>query len=230
MIRPREHLAARDSTPLPDLALEWAHVDDWVAVLVKPAGVAVQGDTTDEGKRRSAALRRAVAAALPPPAERPDALSHPQFVHRLDKGRAGLVYARTQAACARLATAFATPGAVRKTYVALVAGRLDGDGVVDEPVSGRPARSRWRALGHTPSAASGWVTTLELKPEHGRRHQLREALRAGATQWNAPLPDTRRREVRRRRRRLQGRRPPLLVGKGDRDAAPAYGRDARAGN
>ena len=175
VIRPREHLAARDATPLPDLALEWAHVDDWVAVLVKPAGVAVQGDVTDEGKRRSAALRRAVAAALPPPAERPDALSHPQFVHRLDKGTGGLlVYARTQAACARLATAFATPGAVRKTYVALVAGRLDGDGVVDEPVSGRPARSRWRALGHTPSAASGWVTTLELKPEHGRRHQLRK--------------------------------------------------------
>ena len=184
VMRPREHLAARDATPLPDLALEWAHVDDWVAVLVKPAGVAVQGDVTDEGKRRSAALRRAVAAALPPPAERPDALSHPQFVHRLDKGTGGLlVYARTQAACARLATAFATPGAVRKTYVALVAGRLDGDGVVDEPVSGRPARSRWRALGHTPSAASGWVTTLELKPEHGRRHQLRKhcarALRSG---------------------------------------------------
>ena len=93
------------------------------------------------------------------------------------------------AACARLATAFATPGAVRKTYVALVAGRLDGDGVVDEPVSGLLL-----ALARSANAVGGvgLVTTLELKPEHGRRHQLRKT-RASATQWNAPLPDTRRR-------------------------------------
>ena len=57
-------------------------------------------------------LHAADGAGGAPPAEAfaRHRFSHPQFVHRLDKGTGGLlVYARTQAACARLATAFATP-------------------------------------------------------------------------------------------------------------------------
>ena len=40
-------------------------------------------------------------------------------------------------------------------------------------MQGRPARSTFRVLDRTRSAASGWLTTVELHPETGRQHQLR---------------------------------------------------------
>lgn len=179
--RPREHLARTRGVP-PALQLEWAHVDSWLAACVKPSGIAVQGDES------AAQLRHAVAWALPPPPEQPDALPRPRHAHRIDKATGGLLlFARTDSAMAALTKAFAAHsagGGVRKTYLAIVAGRLDGSGVVDAPVHGKPSRSRWEALEQTRSAASGWVTTVRLHPETGRQHQLRRHL---AWELGAPI-------------------------------------------
>ena len=57
----------------PALALPLLYQDEWLAAVVKPQGVAVQG----EGER---ALRQAASALLPPPPSRPDALPRPQHV------------------------------------------------------------------------------------------------------------------------------------------------------
>ena len=75
--------------------------------------------------------------------------------NRIHGGKAGglLVYARTQAACARLATAFATPGAVRKTYVALVAGRLESADQIEVCPPRRTGRHRIRDLAVVEGAA-----------------------------------------------------------------------------
>jgi 23S rRNA-/tRNA-specific pseudouridylate synthase len=66
--------------------------------------------------------------------------------------------------------------------VAVVIGKLlsaqhsqqDGDcGVVDAPLSGKPCRTLFRTLHVVPSATFGFLTKVELRPETGRKHQLR---------------------------------------------------------
>ena len=164
--KPRHHHTRLSGAGPPSLQLEWAHVDEHVAVCIKPQGIATQGDES------ATRLRQAVGWALPPPNERPDAYAVPRHVHRIDKMTGGLlVFARTGGANVALAQAFAAhdaaaggdaPKAIQKTYLAIVVGRLDGAGVVDAPISGKRAVSRWRALSHVRSAASCWLTTLEL--------------------------------------------------------------------
>ena len=73
--RPRVHQAR--TGPPPSLQLEWAHVDEHMAVCVKPHGVAVQ---SDESAKR---LKHAVGWSLPPSHERPDALAVAQPVRLL---------------------------------------------------------------------------------------------------------------------------------------------------
>merc|ERR1712066_1057216 len=52
----------------------------------------------------------------------------------------------------------------------------DGEGVLDQPISGRSARSFWKALRSSrilDARCCSSVTELELKPHTGRKHQLR---------------------------------------------------------
>jgi tRNA pseudouridine32 synthase/23S rRNA pseudouridine746 synthase len=123
-----------------------------------------------------------------------------RVVHRLDMATSGLLlFARGAAAQSALSRAFATR-AVRKTYVALVHGRVADDaGTIDLPLAadwpnrprqivdhahGKPSTTRWQVrarevhpstigmagFGSTPDAP---LTLLELEPLTGRSHQLR---------------------------------------------------------
>ncbi len=109
----------------------------------------------------------------------PDALT----VHRLDMATSGLmVFARGAEAHRTLSKAFADRR-VSKRYIAMVAGRLEGQGEVDLPLItdwpnrprqmvdheiGKPSLTRWRVL-----EAGGGTTRVELEPVTGRSHQLR---------------------------------------------------------
>jgi 23S rRNA-/tRNA-specific pseudouridylate synthase len=109
-------------------------------------------------------------------------LRKPRPAHRLDSGTGGLlVIAKTLEAEAALKRSFAN-GQARKTYVALVIGKLlshrhpkqEGEcGVVDAPLSGKLCRTLFRTLHVVPSATFGFLTKVELRPETGRKHQLR---------------------------------------------------------
>lgn len=144
--------------------------DDALAVVLKPSGMPTSG-----------AWARTVDRFLPGNVGRsplPDALPRPRPVHRLDAPTQGLLLvAKTRAAHAALGQAFERHE-VHKRYRALVVGALEGEGVVDEPVDGRSARSRWVALQQDRALRSGWVTTVALFPETGRTHQLRRHLAA----------------------------------------------------
>lgn len=146
-----------------ELAIAWQ--DEHFAVVVKPPGVPTSGN-------RGRTLARALPFNLgPSPA--PDALLWPRPVHRLDVRTSGLVVvARAAAAEVALNRAF-QERRVHKRYRAVVVGRLEGEGIVEEPIEGRPARSRWRAVEHTPDLHVGCLTTVDLWPETGRTHQLR---------------------------------------------------------
>jgi tRNA pseudouridine32 synthase/23S rRNA pseudouridine746 synthase len=149
------------------------HADERLIVVDKPAGLlSVPGRT--EGDCASARVQ----------ARFPDAL----VVHRLDQATSGLLlFARGPAAQRELSADFAGRR-VDKVYIAIVAGRLDGEGLVDLPlaadwpnrprqqvdaVQGKPSQTRWRALG-----AAGPHTRVWLAPVTGRSHQLRVHLAA----------------------------------------------------
>lgn len=152
------------------LPLPVVYVDDWLAIVHKPAGLVTSGWQ-----------RVTLANALPdllPPSPRPDAMAQAHPVHRLDARTRGLVVvARTHGADVALGLAF-QEGRVEKRYRALLRGALHGEGFVDEPVEERAARSRWRSVQVTPAPLTGHLTTVDLWPETGRKHQLRRHMAA----------------------------------------------------
>lgn len=132
-----------------------------ILVLNKPAGLLVHPVAAD-----SVALTQ----FLPPGVE---------LAHRLDRDTSGcLLLGKNPAALARLGRWFKN-GEVRKTYHALVAGWLEGSGIIDAPLikenalmvvreNGARAITEWRALDQRDS-----MTLVELHPITGRTHQLR---------------------------------------------------------
>lgn len=144
------------------------HADDRLVVVDKPSGLlSVPGRTEpDCASARVQALY-------------PDAL----IVHRLDQATSGLLlFARGPQAQRELSADFAERR-VDKVYVAIVAGRLTGEGLIDLPLAadwpnrprqqvdfehGKPSQTRWRALDQ-----QGLHSRVRLEPLTGRSHQLR---------------------------------------------------------
>ncbi len=154
--------------PLRGVPLSVAYEDDVLAVVVKPGGLATSGP-------RPRTLERALPLALGR-STAPDRLAAPRPVHRLDAPTAGLVVvAKTRGAHAALGWAFQRRE-VSKRYRALVVGRLEGEGVIDRPIDGREARTRYAARSHARALKGDWLTRVDLFPETGRTHQLRRHL------------------------------------------------------
>ena len=163
-----EILASRRHVPKLDLELKVWHEDDHVAVVDKPGGMETSGS-------KFYVLEHALPGNLTPSTQ-PDALPAPRVAHRLDYGTSGLVVCgKTASAHAALGRSFQARE-VFKRYRAIVAGRLEEDVSVDQPLDGREARSRVVVLEHTRSLHIGWETTVDLLPETGRTHQLRRHL------------------------------------------------------
>ena len=155
--------------------LEILFEDQHLLAVVKPAFVPAQATLAGD----SGALTTSVAAHLGL-----TSASEVGLVHRLDRETSGLtLFGKTDAATAALAEAFRS-GTVRKRYLAVAAGPLPSEGVIEawlakdpsrpgqfRPAaegSGVPATTRFRSL--TPPAAA---TLCELFPETGRTHQIR---------------------------------------------------------
>lgn len=177
---------AYPSTATGQFDAEWlVFEDDALLVLDKPAGLlSVPGRGADKADCLSARAQQ----------RWPDAL----IVHRLDQATSGLVLlARGPAMQRQLSRAFAERQ-IAKRYEALVHGRLTqapmaADAIwseIDLPLipdwpqrprskvdhaTGKPSRTRWRALQH--DAASN-TTRVSLEPVTGRTHQLRVHLQA----------------------------------------------------
>lgn len=98
-------------------------------------------------------------------------------VNRLDRNTSGLLLAAKNAH-----VAYALTRQAEKTYLAVVLGRLEGEGVIDQPIrvkegccitrevgeGGKSSVTHWKALG-----SDGTVTLVELWLETGRTHQIR---------------------------------------------------------
>lgn len=160
--------APRRPAPNPRIALTVRHADPDVIVVEKPAGLAMHpgpGHGSDT-------LQNALVARFPELLEL-DTARNFGLVQRLDRETSGLlVVARTVVAHEGLVAAL-TAREVDKRYRALVKGAPPtAAGLVQAPIEGREAASRWELLERVGSGR--WVVSLlALHPLTGRKHQLR---------------------------------------------------------
>lgn len=181
--RPSEIVRAHDTVylvrdrfaePITPLHFGTVYEDDAMLVVDKPAGLPMHPTATYHKHTLSYLLReRYVGAEFVP-----------QIAHRLDRETSGLVLCgKTAAAERKLKRAF-EQHKIRKTYLAIVRGRMpDDDGEIAFPIApvreglhvlmevredGLTAVTRYHVLARTPEH-----TFVSLSPTTGRQHQLR---------------------------------------------------------
>ena len=147
------------------MKLEVLFEDEYLAVIVKPAGISVSGN-------KYVTIQNALMFNLKPSANA-DALPWPKPVHRLDFPTSGLLLiAKTKSVLVELSRQFENK-TIKKRYRAIVAGRLPEYGVIESPVNGQSAKTVFHTISYTPSPMTQWLTLANLFPETGRTHQLR---------------------------------------------------------
>jgi len=147
------------------LKLEVLFEDAFMAVIHKPAGFPVSGN-----------YYKTIQNALPynlSVSKEQDALILPRPVHRLDKLTSGLLLvAKTRSAQINLGQQFENQQ-ISKTYVALVKGKLEGEGVLDSSIDQQKAKTFYKSVRVEQSLSYADVSMVELHPKTGRTHQLR---------------------------------------------------------
>jgi RluA family pseudouridine synthase len=189
--------------------------DDDIAIVNKPAGIVVY----EEGGGRNN-IKAALPHILKPPPSSHNSdnddttVTRPELCHRLDKPTSGLlIVAKTKDAAVHMSRQF-EDRKVKKTYTAILTGRLEASSVDSRIVSSQEAfemgvdvdpnnsheqwhvaenmledkhaLTLWRVLRYQPSleAKDSTLTVVELKPKTGRYHQLRRQM---AYLYNCPI-------------------------------------------
>lgn len=163
--------------------LEEVYRDRWLLAVHKPAGLLVHRSPID---RHETEFALQYARAL-------NGGEHVYPVHRLDRPTSGLLLFARDPGTARALGKMFMSGSVKKTYLAMVRGWTPESGVIDHPLREHPAdrrckneeqpvreaRSCFRQLAtvEIPVEIEGYPSSryslVELKPETGRKHQLR---------------------------------------------------------
>lgn len=148
-----------------DMKLEVIFEDENLAIIHKPAGISVSGN-------KYITIQNALISNLQNSKE-PDALKWPRPVHRLDYGTSGLLLiAKTTSALAQLGRQF-EERMIRKKYRAIVVGKLDGEGEINEKIDQKEAVTKYKVISKVRSLYTDWVSLVEVYPETGRTHQIR---------------------------------------------------------
>jgi tRNA pseudouridine65 synthase len=165
--------------------LDILYLDDYLAIVSKPAGWLVHRTPLDKGETRFVlqSLRDQIGRHVWP-------------VHRLDKGTSGvLVFALSTEVARTLGQAFETGEGLHKTYRAIVRGWPLDHGLIDHPLKRMPddmrsereeiqsAQTGYATLrrGELPIAQGDFATLrwaeVQLQALSGRRHQLRRHMK-----------------------------------------------------
>ncbi|MGB5436561.1 MAG: RluA family pseudouridine synthase [Maribacter sp.] len=141
--------------------------DDHLAVIHKPAGILVSGNTF-----------KTIANALPQniqPSILDDA-TKPQPVHRLDYATTGVLLVGKTSSAIRALNRMFEDNMVEKTYYAVTIGNMNDQGKITSEIEGKKSQSNYNLVEAVSSIRFGKLNLVELKPKTGRRHQLRKHL------------------------------------------------------
>lgn len=148
-----------------DISLETIFEDDYLIVVHKPSGIAVNGNRNKTVENALVEINRSNRLE--------DALPRPIAAHRIDVPTSGLVIlAKTKRALMALGKAF-QQNRVEKEYVAVVHGSISEQGKIDLPVDGKSALTYYQKLDEAPSRIYEALSLVKLQPISGRTHQLR---------------------------------------------------------
>lgn len=155
-----------------DLALEVLFEDEYLAVINKPAGIVVSGNSF-----------ATINNALPQNLEKSTLTDAtvPRPVHRLDYPTSGaLLIGKTTSSIIQLNALFEKKN-IQKTYHAIAIGSLNQQGSFEAPIDSKNATTQYRVLQHVASQKFNRLNLVELRPSTGRKHQLRKHLFANNT-------------------------------------------------
>jgi RluA family pseudouridine synthase len=139
--------------------------DEYIAVVEKPPGIPVNGN-----------FHRTLENTLPLNLTKSSAagpLVWPSPVHRLDKSTGGLVMVgKTYESRVKLGWQFQSRE-VKKRYMAIVMGKLTGEGTLNDPIENRNAITHYKVIKSIRSIKNDFLTLVNVYPETGRYHQIR---------------------------------------------------------
>ena len=144
--------------------LEVLFEDKHLAVIHKPAGILVSGNCF---KTIANALAQNIKKS-----NLPDATT-PQAVHRLDFPTTGILLVGKTRSSIRALNKMFEDNEIKKTYYAVTIGEMDSRGKITSTVDGKKSRSNYTIKKFVPSKRFGILNLVKLKPQTGRRHQLR---------------------------------------------------------
>lgn len=149
---------------IPELSFAILFQDNYLAAIVKPAGVLVSGNKF-----------KTIANALPHHLQQstlPDACI-PQPVHRLDFGTSGvLLIGKTQNSIRKLNKMFENKE-ISKTYFAVTAGQMPVSGSISTTIEQKVSLTHFAVSCQIDSEKYQFLNLVKLDPKTGRRHQLR---------------------------------------------------------
>ncbi len=155
--------------------LDVIYLDNHLLVVNKPAGVLIQGDISGDKS-----LFYYAQQYLKTKFNKPGNV-YLGLVHRLDRPVSGVVvFAKTSKAAARLSDQFRNK-TIKKTYLALVRGRIPNSGTLEDRIerkgvtskimkngSGKEAKLHYKRLRYQEE-----ISLVEIQLETGRHHQIR---------------------------------------------------------
>jgi 23S rRNA pseudouridine1911/1915/1917 synthase len=157
----------QDSLPVKNLILplEVLLEDEHLAVIYKPAGILVSGNSF-----------KTIANALAQNVKR-SKLSDatiPQPAHRLDYATTGLLLVGKTSTSIRILNKMFESKEIEKSYLAITIGAMPKEGNLTSPIDGKKSHSSYSLIDTVPSERFGQLNLVELRPKTGRRHQLRK--------------------------------------------------------
>jgi len=148
-----------------ELKLDILYEDDYLAVILKPAGVGVSGN-----------YFKTIQNALPfnlKPCSQSDKLAIPRPIHRLDRPTSGLlIVAKTHSSAVKLGKMLEQKQ-VEKIYSAIVVGTPKNENNIEFPIDGKIALSKIKIQKTISSVKFSSLSLVKLSPITGRTHQLR---------------------------------------------------------